>query len=100
MFYSIIRHSSLHAKDKDRIESRCDSYRNPSLSAKMLSTLDIISNGRMELGIGAGWYEREYTTYGYAFPSHIFRIKQLDESLSIIKAMWKEKRASFGGKYY
>ncbi len=78
----------------------CNSYRNPSLVAKMLSTLDIISTGRVELGIGAGWYEREYIAYGYHFPSNVSRIKQLDESVSIIKAMWKEKRASFEGKYY
>src|SRR6266571_3578104 len=69
----------------------CNSYRNPSLVAKVLSTLDIISNGRVELGIGAGWYEQEYTAYGFDFPSNVSRIKQLDESLSIIKAMWKEK---------
>ena len=78
----------------------CNSYRNPSLVAKMLSTLDIISNGRVELGIGAGWYEQEYTAYGYDFPPNVSRIKQLDESLSIIKAMWKEKSTSFEGKYY
>jgi len=78
----------------------CNSYRNPSLVAKMLSTLDIISNGRVELGIGAGWYEQEYTAYGYHFPSNVSRIKKLDESLSVISAMWKEKRASFEGKYY
>jgi F420-dependent oxidoreductase-like protein len=78
----------------------CNSYRNPSLVAKMLSTLDIISTGRVGLGIGAGWYVRGYIAYGYHFPSNVSRIKQLDESLSIIKAMWKEKRASFEGKYY
>jgi F420-dependent oxidoreductase-like protein len=78
----------------------CNSYRNPSLLAKMLSTLDIISNGRLELGIGAGWYEREYIAYGYDFQSNISRIKQLDESLSIIKTMWTAKKASFEGKYY
>jgi len=78
----------------------CNSYRNPSLVAKMLSTLDIISTGRVELGIGAGWYEREYIAYGYHFPSNVSRIKQLDESISIIKEMWKGKRASFEGKYY
>ena len=78
----------------------CNSYRNPSLLAKMLSTLDVISNGRVELGIGAGWYEREYVAYGYDFQSNISRIKQLDESLTIIKAMWKSKKATFEGKYY
>ncbi len=78
----------------------CNSYRHPSLLAKMLSTLDVISNGRLELGMGAGWYEQEYTAYGYDFPSNIARIKQLDESLSIIKAMWTEPNANFQGQYY
>lgn len=79
----------------------CNSYRNPSLLAKMLSTLDVITNGRVELGIGGGWYEEEYIAYGYDFPSNVTRIKQLDESLRIIKAMWTEKKkASFEGKYY
>jgi alkanesulfonate monooxygenase SsuD/methylene tetrahydromethanopterin reductase-like flavin-dependent oxidoreductase (luciferase family) len=78
----------------------CNSYRNPSLLAKMLSTLDVISNGRVELGIGAGWYEQEYVAYGYDFPSDKTRITQLHESISIIKAMWTEGYASFEGKYY
>jgi F420-dependent oxidoreductase-like protein len=79
----------------------CNSYRNPSLLAKMLSTLDIISNGRVELGIGAGWYEQEYVAYGYDFPSDVTRITQLDESICIIKAMWTDKKhVSFQGKYY
>jgi F420-dependent oxidoreductase-like protein len=78
----------------------CNSYRNPSLLAKMLSTLDVISNGRVELGIGAGWFKEEYIAYGYDFASNLTRIKQLDESLKIIKAMWTEKQASFEGKYY
>jgi F420-dependent oxidoreductase-like protein len=77
----------------------CNSYRNPALLAKMVSTLDVISNGRMELGIGAGWYEKEHLSYGYNFPSHIERIKQLDESLSIIKKMWTKKSGSFEGNY-
>ena len=79
----------------------CNSYRNPSLLAKIISTLDVISNGRMELGIGAGWYEREYEAYGYEFPSHATRISQLNEALTIIKTMWSNERsASFEGKYY
>lgn len=78
----------------------CNSYRNPALLAKMLSTLDVISNGRAELGIGAGWYEQEYIAYGYDFPSNVIRIKQLDESLNIIKAMWTKKRYSFEGNYF
>jgi F420-dependent oxidoreductase-like protein len=78
----------------------CNSYRNPALLAKMLSTLDVISNGRAELGIGAGWYEQEYNAYGYDFPSNLIRIKQLDESLNIIKAMWTKKTSSFEGNYF
>ena len=79
----------------------CNSYRNPSLLAKILSTLDVISHGRSELGIGAGWYRPEYEAYGYDFPSHTTRISQLDEALTIIKAMWSsEGSASFEGKYY
>ena len=78
----------------------CNSYRNPALLAKMLSTLDVISNGRIELGIGAGWYEKEYLAYGYNFEPHIERIRQLDESLSIIREMWTKTRASFEGRYY
>jgi len=78
----------------------CNSYRNPALLAKMLSTLDVISNGRIELGIGAGWHEEEYRQYGYDFPSTVMRIEQLDEAVSIIKAMWSKQKPSFRGKYY
>ena len=78
----------------------CNSYRNPALLAKMLSTLDVISNGRAELGVGAGWYEHEYVAYGYDFPSNLIRIKQLDESLDIIKAMWTKNTSSFEGNYF
>lgn len=78
----------------------CNSYRQPSLLAKMISTLDIISQGRVELGIGAGWYEHEYTAYGYEFPSHFVRISQLDESLNVIKAMWQDGPAYFEGRFY
>ena len=77
----------------------CNSYRNHALLAKMVSTLDVISNGKMELGTGAGWYEKEYFAYDY-FLSHRERIKQLEESLSIIKQMWTKRSASFEGHYY
>ena len=79
----------------------CNSYRNPALLAKITSTLDVISHGRSELGIGAGWYGREYASYGYDFPSHVTRIDQLDEALTIVKAMWSNERSpSFEGEYY
>ena len=78
----------------------CNSYRNPGLLAKMVATLDAITNGRAELGIGAGWYEEEYVAYGYDFPANKIRIEQLDESISIIKQMWRMKYATYLGKHY
>ena len=78
----------------------CNSYRNPSLLAKMVSTIDIISNGRVELGMGAGWTKDEYIAYGYEYPSSVDRIRQLDESLNIIRKMWTEKKSTFIGNYY
>lgn len=78
----------------------CNSYRNPALLAKMISTLNVIRNGRMELGIGAGWNEKEYRAYGYKFLSAVERIKQLDDSLRIIKEMWTKRSASYEGYHY
>ena len=78
----------------------CNSYRNPALLAKMVATLDVISNGRVELGIGAGWYEEEYIAYGYQYESDVVRIMQLEESIQIIKKLWTQKIANFHGKYY
>ena len=78
----------------------CNSYRNPALLAKMVATLDSITNGRTELGIGAGWYEEEYKSYGYPYFSDIVRILQLQESIQIIKKLWTQKIANFHGKYY
>ncbi len=78
----------------------CNSYRNPSMLAKIISTLDFISNGRAVLGIGAGWYEDEYIAYGYPFPTARVRIEQLDEALIIVKRMLKEGECIFHGKYY
>lgn len=78
----------------------CNSYRHPSLLAKMTSTIDAISNGRLEFGIGAGWFEQEYDSYGYKFYNAGARIEQLDESLTIIKKMWQNEKPSFKGKHY
>ncbi len=78
----------------------CNSYRNPALLAKMASTLDYISNGRLDLGIGAGWYEEEYVSYGYEFPAASVRIGQLDEALVIIRSMWLDRVSNFRGRYY
>ena len=78
----------------------CNSYRNPSLTAKIAASIDVISKGRVELGIGAGWKENEYLAYGYAFPKPAVRIAQLREAVTIIKKMWTEEKPSFKGKYY
>lgn len=78
----------------------CNSYRSPALLAKMSSTLDALSNGRLEFGIGAGWFEHEYKSYGYKFDSPLTRIEQLDESITIIKKMWQKEKSSFTGKHY
>jgi F420-dependent oxidoreductase-like protein len=78
----------------------CNSYRCPALLAKMVASLDHVSNGRVLLGLGAGWMEEEYRAYGYSFPSARVRIEQLEEALAIIKLMLTQPRASFQGKYY
>ncbi|MDH5645315.1 MAG: TIGR03560 family F420-dependent LLM class oxidoreductase, partial [Candidatus Heimdallarchaeota archaeon] len=77
-----------------------NNYRNPALLAKIASTLDMISNGRMEFGIGAGWKEIEYEAYGYDFPAVKDRMDMLEESILIIKEMWSKPRATFEGKHY
>lgn len=78
----------------------CNSFRYPQLLAKMTSTLDVISGGRFELCIGAGWLEDEYIRYGIPFPKPAVRVAQLRESLDIIKRLWTLDRANFQGKYY
>lgn len=78
----------------------CQSFRNPALLAKMAATLQYMSGGRFILGIGAGWREDEYTSYGYPFPPAGTRVEQLDETLQILHAMWHDKRATVRGKHY
>jgi F420-dependent oxidoreductase-like protein len=78
----------------------CSSYRPPSLLAKMASVVDVMSNGRLILGIGAGWYENEYHAYGYEYPETPERLRMLREALQVIKAMWTQDRAEFEGQYY
>jgi alkanesulfonate monooxygenase SsuD/methylene tetrahydromethanopterin reductase-like flavin-dependent oxidoreductase (luciferase family) len=68
--------------------------------AKVSATLDNISNGRLEIGLGAGWMDEEYRAYGYEFPSIGARLRQLEEGVQILKAMFTEDRASFEGRYY
>jgi len=78
----------------------CNSYRHPPLLAKMAATLDIISNGRLEFGIGAGDMPSEYIAYGYTCPETAVRIAQLEEALCVIKMLWTEDKPTFKGKYY
>lgn len=75
-------------------------FRHPALVAKMASTVDVLSHGRLTLGIGGGWYEPEYVAYGYAFPDTATRLRQLREALHIIRAMWLEEEAYFEGNYF
>lgn len=78
----------------------CNTYRNPAYLAKISSMLDVISNGRMEFGLGAGWYQKEYEAYGYEYQRSYIRLKMMEETAIIIKKMWTEKRATFKGRYY
>lgn len=92
------------ARDTQRIRIgqmvTCNSYRNPALLAKMASTVDVLSHGRLELGIGAGWYEHEYLAYGYPYPSTHERLQRLNEAVQIILAMWTQDKPIFEGQYY
>ena len=78
----------------------CNSYRNPALLAKMASTVDVLSHGRLDFGLGAGWYEHEYRAYGYPYPEAKERLRQLREAVQIILAMWTQDEATFAGNYY
>ena len=78
----------------------CQSYRNPALLAKIAADVDVMSGGRLEFGVGAGWKEIEYRAYGYPFPDGPTRVTQLIETLEICTRMWREKRATFHGKHY
>ena len=78
----------------------CNSYRNPALLAKITSTVDVISGGRLDWGIGAGWYENEYRSYGYDFPEPKDRIAMLRETVEIVKSMWSEPETTYRGRHY
>jgi alkanesulfonate monooxygenase SsuD/methylene tetrahydromethanopterin reductase-like flavin-dependent oxidoreductase (luciferase family) len=78
----------------------CNSFRNPALLGKMLASLDIISNGRLEFGIGAGWFKEEFLAYGLEFFSATERIEQLKETLQILKKMFTEEKFDFRGKFW
>jgi F420-dependent oxidoreductase-like protein len=78
----------------------CNGYRNPALYAKIASTVDVASHGRLNAGIGAGWYEHEWRAYGYGFPELRERMGMFKEACEIVHKMWTEDYPTFQGKYY
>jgi F420-dependent oxidoreductase-like protein len=78
----------------------CNGYRNPSLYAKIASTVDVASHGRLYAGLGAGWYEHEWLAYGFGFPELRDRMGMFREACEIIHRMWTEDYPKFEGKYY
>ncbi|MFI5254908.1 MAG: TIGR03560 family F420-dependent LLM class oxidoreductase [Candidatus Limnocylindrales bacterium] len=77
----------------------CSGFRNPALTAKMMGTLDVISGGRMELGIGAGWKDDEWLAYGYGFPDTKTRLAMLGDHLEVITRMLGPGHATYTGKH-
>jgi alkanesulfonate monooxygenase SsuD/methylene tetrahydromethanopterin reductase-like flavin-dependent oxidoreductase (luciferase family) len=75
-------------------------YRNPALLAKMATTVDILSSGRLRLGLGAGWHEEEHRAYGFDFPDVNTRIKMLDEGIQVVKSMFTDEDPTFAGDHY
>ncbi|HEX9056106.1 MAG TPA: LLM class F420-dependent oxidoreductase [Ktedonobacterales bacterium] len=78
----------------------CNGYRSPSLLAKMASTVDVMSHGRLFCGLGAGWYEHEWRAYGYGFPETRDRMRAFREAVEIIYKMWTEDEPTFDGEFY
>jgi probable F420-dependent oxidoreductase len=78
----------------------CNSFRHPGLLAKMVATLDVVSGGRMELGLGAGWLAREYEAFGLDFPPAAVRLAQLREALAVVKLLWTGEPVDFAGEHY
>jgi F420-dependent oxidoreductase-like protein len=78
----------------------CAGYRNPALLAKITATLDVISGGRLDWGIGAGWYQQEFEAYGYDYPSNRDRIRGLRETVEIVRAMWTQPDATYAGELH
>ncbi|MEU5261264.1 LLM class F420-dependent oxidoreductase [Amycolatopsis sp. NPDC021455] len=78
----------------------CMGYRNPAYLAKVAATADTISGGRVEMGIGAGWYEHEWRAYGYGFPTAGDRLGQLAEGVRIMRDLWTTGTSTLDGKHY
>ncbi len=90
------------ATDRVRLGQMCTcmSYRNPAYLAKVAATVDVVSGGRVEMGIGAGWYEHEWRAYGYGFPAAGDRLARLAEGVQIMRQAWTEGVSTFAGEHY
>ena len=78
----------------------CALFRTPGMLAKAAVTIDHLSGGRAEIGIGAGWFEEEFREFGYGFPPLGKRLDQLEEALTIIRSLWHDEETNFKGEYY
>ncbi|MCZ6618666.1 MAG: TIGR03560 family F420-dependent LLM class oxidoreductase [Gammaproteobacteria bacterium] len=78
----------------------CALFRSPGMLAKSAVTIDHLSGGRAEIGIGAGWFEEEFREFGYGFPPLGKRLDQLEEALTIIRSLWHDEETNFKGEYY
>ncbi len=96
--------TSTLSRDTERVKIGqmvgCNGYRNPALYAKIASTVDVASHGRLYAGLGAGWYEHEWRAYGYGFPETRDRMGMFREACEIIHKMWTQDYPEFHGKYY
>ncbi len=92
------------ARDTGRIRLGClvtaAQYRNPALLAKIVASVDHLSAGRIDFGIGAGWKDNEYRAYGYDFGEPRERVSQMTEAIEICRRLWTEERATYRGKHY
>lgn len=77
-----------------------NTYRHPAVLAKIATTLDIVSGGRLDFGIGSGWFEAEHTAFGIPFQTAATRCRMLDEALTVIRSLWTERTTTFAGRYY
>ncbi|MGB7052020.1 MAG: TIGR03560 family F420-dependent LLM class oxidoreductase [Acidimicrobiales bacterium] len=77
----------------------CSSYRNAGLLAKETACIDVFSEGRLILGLGAGWYDEEYQAYGYEYRSNLERLAVLDETIEVVRRMWTEEQVTFAGDH-
>jgi probable F420-dependent oxidoreductase len=78
----------------------CDQFRHPSLLARMAATLDNVSGGRLDLGIGAGWFRDEHVAFGFGWDKHSTRVGRLREAVEILRRLWTENQVSYEGKFF